>query len=373
MFTRYLLPAAAVAALGFAVLQMAKAQHKPPPAAPPVEPARSPFKGQLAGAGLVEPETENIAVGTHLPGVVERVLVKVGDTVRSGDPLFRLDDRHLKAELDIRDANLANARAALDKLGRMPRPEEVPPSEAKVSEAEANLRDVQKVWDRTKKLAGSSAISDEEFVRKEQAVYVAAAQLKKAKADFDLLKAGAWSQDKAIAEATVKQMVAQVNQTRTELDRLTVRAPRMRWADRSASLAAVAVGDSLAAVESTEFHVLQVNVRPGEFVGATAGQALIVLGHVGHLHVRVDIDENDIPRFRPNLPGAAKPRGSVGVEFPLTFVRVEPYVIPKKSLTGANTERVDTRVLQVIYAVETNGKPLYVGQQMDVFLDAGEK
>jgi HlyD family secretion protein len=364
VFTRYLLPAAAAAALGFAVLQMAKAQQKPPPAAPPVEPARSPFKGQLAGAGLVEPETENIAVGTHLPGVVERVLVRVGDTVRSGDPLFRLDDRHLKAELDIREANLANARAALDKLGRMPRPEEVPPSEAKVAEAEANLRDVQKVWDRTKRLAGSSAISDEEFVRKEQAVYVAAAQLKKAKADFDLLKAGAWQPDTDIAAATVKQMVAQANQTRTELDRLTVRAPRMRWADRPAGSAAD---------DATEFHVLQVNVRPGEFVGTTAGQALIVLGHVGHLHVRVDIDENDIPRFRPNLPGAAKPRGSVGVEFPLAFVRVEPYVIPKKSLTGANTERVDTRVLQVIYAVETAGKPLYVGQQMDVFLDAGEK
>jgi hypothetical protein len=46
-------------------------------------------------------------------------------------------------------------------------------------------------------------------------------------------------------------------------------------------------------------------------------------------------------------------------------------VIPKKSLTGGNTERVDTRVLQVIYAIDAPSDRLYVGQQLDVSLDAG--
>jgi hypothetical protein len=63
-------------------------------------------------------------------------------------------------------------------------------------------------------------------------------------------------------------------------------------------------------------------------------------------------------------------RGDPGQSFPLTFVRVEPYVLPKKSLTGDNTERVDTRVLQVIYAVDARERALYVGQQVDVFVDA---
>ena len=48
-------------------------------------------------------------------------------------------------------------------------------------------------------------------------------------------------------------------------------------------------------------------------------------------------------------------------------------MIPKRSLTGANTERVDTRVLQVIDSIDAKGQSLYVGQQMDVFLNAGEK
>jgi hypothetical protein len=64
-------------------------------------------------------------------------------------------------------------------------------------------------------------------------------------------------------------------------------------------------------------------------------------------------------------------RGAPDKKYPLTFVRVEPYVIPKKSLTGDNTERVDTRVLQVLYSLKRADRPIYVGQQLDVFIDVG--
>jgi hypothetical protein len=85
----------------------------------------------------------------------------------------------------------------------------------------------------------------------------------------------------------------------------------------------------------------------------------------------VDIDEYEIPRFREGLPASAVPRGDLQRRYPLSFVRVEPFVIPKKSLTGDTTERIDTRVLQVIYEVDTAGRaPLFVGQQVEVFIDA---
>jgi HlyD family secretion protein len=354
MLTRYLLPVAAAAALVFAAFQVSKAQQKPPPAAPPVEPARSPFATAVAGAGIVEPETENISIGTQVPGLVERVAVRVGQSVRPGDPLFQLDDRQLQAELGVRRANLDSAKATLAKLDRAPRPAEVPPVEARVSEAKAGLKNAQSNYDRIRRLT-SSAVSEDELTNRVWSLEVAQAQLAKAEADLSLLKEGTWEPDKLVAAAAVRQSEAAVAQTRTEIDRLVVRAPLAGPTAKPA-----------------EFKVLQVSVRPGEFVGAVPGQALIVLGHVGQLHVRVDIDENDIPRFRPELPGVAKPRGEPGLEFPLTFVRVEPYVIPKKSLTGGNTERVDTRVLQVIYALDTKGKPLYVGQQMDVFLNGSK-
>jgi len=353
MLKRYGLPVAAAIAAAFAFSQMLAAQQKPAPATPPVEPAVSPFKEPLAGAGIVEPETENIAIGTPVPGIVARVQVKVGDIVRPGSPLFKLDDRQMKAEHESRLAHLASAQATLQKWERSPRPEELPPAEAKLAEADANLADQQALYDRALKLKTENAVSEEDLTRRRQAVAVATAQRSKAESDLKLLRAGTWTYDVKIAAAAVAIARAQADQSRTELDRLEVTAPRLDWEN----------------ADRTAFKVLQVNIRPGEFVGATQGPALIVLGHVGKLHVRVDIDENDIPRFRPNLPGVAKPRGNPRQEFPLKFIRVEPYVIPKKSLTGGNTERVDTRVLQVIYAIDGDS-PLYVGQQMDVFLNA---
>jgi HlyD family secretion protein len=85
----------------------------------------------------------------------------------------------------------------------------------------------------------------------------------------------------------------------------------------------------------------------------------------------VDIDEHDIPRFRKDAPARAFMRGDQTHAFKLTFVRVEPYVVPKRSLTGDNTERVDTRVLQVIYKLEPGKQRAYIGQLLDVFIDVG--
>ncbi len=118
--------------------------------------------------------------------------------------------------------------------------------------------------------------------------------------------------------------------------------------------------------------ILQINVRPGEYVSIFSGTGLILMGDLHPLHVRVDIDEHDVPRFRQGAPARASLRGTPEVSYPLKFVRVEPYVVPKKSLTGDNTERVDTRVLQVIYDLDVKDRSIYVGQQMDVFIDAGD-
>jgi len=62
-------------------------------------------------------------------------------------------------------------------------------------------------------------------------------------------------------------------------------------------------------------------------------------------------------------------RGDAREKLPLQFVRFEPYVLPKKSLTGDATERVDTRVLKAIYSITDENAPVYVGQRMDVDIE----
>src|SRR5713226_9370896 len=151
MFRKYLLPLAALGLLVFAVAHVVRAQQQKPELPPPRQPARSSYEHSVAGAGIVEAQTENIAIGSALPGVVMEVDVpveKVGQRVKAGAPLFRVDDRALKAQLKVQEANLAAAEAQLAKLEAMPRAEELPPSAAKVRVPQANVNMQQDLADR---------------------------------------------------------------------------------------------------------------------------------------------------------------------------------------------------------------------------------
>ena len=71
---------------------------------PPRTPPRTMFANSIAATGILEPASQNIAVGSALSGVVIEVYVsveRVGTRVKAGDPLFQVDDRHLRAELEL--------------------------------------------------------------------------------------------------------------------------------------------------------------------------------------------------------------------------------------------------------------------------------
>src|SRR5262245_2704285 len=226
--SRILLP---VLGLGMGVLGISHVQQQSrtaPLTAPSESPPRTPFEQAVAAAGVVEAETENIAIGVAMPGLVLEVYVpssKVGQRVRAGTPLFRIDDRHLKAQLGVAEAQLAAARAALAKLQQQPRPEDLPPSLAKVKAATANAKRMQDDYERTNRLIGTGAISREEHVTRLLIYEAAVHEQAQAQAEYDRLKAGAWKPDLLVAEAAVEEALARVEQLKTEIDRAIVAAP----------------------------------------------------------------------------------------------------------------------------------------------------
>jgi multidrug efflux pump subunit AcrA (membrane-fusion protein) len=120
--------------------------------------------------------------------------------------------------------------------------------------------------------------------------------------------------------------------------------------------------------------ILKVNVRLGEYAAAgVLSNPLMTMGSIDPLHIRVDIDEADAWRVRQDNPAVARLRGNSSILAKLSFVRFEPYVLPKKSLTDDTAERVDTRVLQAIYAFRPLDFPAFVGQQVDVFVQAPKR
>ncbi|NLT24903.1 MAG: biotin/lipoyl-binding protein [Syntrophorhabdus sp.] len=149
----------------------------------------------------------------------------------------------------------------------------------------------------------------------------------------------------AIAQARVELARAAVNHTKTLIERLTVRAP----------------------ISGT---VLQVNTRPGEFAISGSSPAPMLLGSITELQVRADVDEQLAPRVKPASKAVGYLKGDTQNPIRMEFVRIEPYVTPKRNLTGSSAERVDTRVLQVIYKFPNDlNRRIYVGQQMNLFIE----
>jgi HlyD family secretion protein len=117
--------------------------------------------------------------------------------------------------------------------------------------------------------------------------------------------------------------------------------------------------------------ILQVKIRPGEsgLTNPFNDQAAMVMGVVNPLQMRIDIDEEDAWRYQKGARARAYVRGNSAINFPMEFFKVEPYIIPKASFTGESTERVDTRVLQVLYRFEKKNLPVYAGQILDIYIE----
>lgn len=294
--------------LAFAVWMVLVTSRAVPVAPPAVIPAKPPYAAYIAAAGIIETRTLDIQIGTQVAGLVTKIYVTVGSRVKKGDALFKLDDRFLTAQLGVQRATVQTALA-------------------RVREAEASLADLRNRLALAEAVNDPRAISKEDLTSRRYAVQTAMAHLSSAQADATLAE-------------------SQVKQTETNINLLTVRAP-------------------------VDGEVLQINTRLGEF--AQAGPLttpLMLFGNIDRLHVRVDIDENDAWRFHPQANAMAFVRGNPSLTTPLTYEWTEPFVIPKKSLTGGTTERVDTRVMQVVYSFDRAELPVYIGQQMDIYIEA---
>jgi multidrug efflux pump subunit AcrA (membrane-fusion protein) len=345
MLLKFGMPILAILLFALSIFSVKRLTPEVVHAQPPSPPPAAAYTKQIGAVGLVESSTENVSISLPVPGLVTRVAVRAGDSVSRGQLLFLLDDRDLRAELSLRKTNLDLARTRLQRLEQSPRPEEIPPAEARVREAQSQLEDAQVQLRTLEAVKDPRAIRQEDLLRRRRAVETAQARLSESEAQLKLLKAGAWRADLEVARAEVKQAEAQVARVEADLSRLQVTAPMAG-------------------------QILQCKVRPGEYAQAGAlAQPLILLGQVNQKHIRADIDEKDAWRFQPGAPATGSVRGNSAQKFPLSYVRTEPYVIPKRSLTGDSTERVDTRVLQVIYALPA-GNPLFVGQQMDLSIEA---
>src|SRR5262245_8247433 len=312
---------------------------------------------QIGAVGLVEPSSREISIGADISGTVSKVLAVPGVRVGKGQPLFVLDTRLAEAVVAqrLRDLAAAEARLALAR-GRVPGLQaEVQAAMTAVEAARADKDDAMDVVRIASGLNSGDTISAREITRRRNVLRAAEAKYAEATARLALAQANLALYDEAkgganltIELAAIEQARASLRLAQTDLELRTVSAP-------------------------IDGEVLRVNINPGECaVAGAVTQPLSAMGRPDPMHVRIDLDEADISRYRQGARAVASLRGDSVRKLQLSFVRAEPLVVPKRALSGLTTERVDTRVMQLIYAIVDDGAAILPGQQIDVLIEADE-
>jgi len=353
-FTTILL---SIAGLAVGVWAVTNSKVVPPDVPLAREASVNPFGRGIAALGLLEPggagdaDSRAVSIGASEPGLVTHVFVNVGAAVKEGDPLFRLDSRSLEAELLKARAAVPAAEAEISRWHALPRAEDLPPLEAAVLAAEARLKDRQEQLRLTEAADSRGASTQRDVLTLRFAVEAATADLQRAAADLARIRAGGWAPDLTIARATLDQRKAEVASLEALVERLTVRAPRAGT-------------------------ILRRSIEPGEFALTDPSRPAMILGDLSTLNVRAQVDEEDLallPMDPVSVRAVARSRGSVVRDIPLTLVRVEPFARPKSDLTGDNIERVDTRVIDVVFRMTPpEGLRMVPGQAVDVYIDVGQ-
>jgi HlyD family secretion protein len=357
--TKLLFILAAVGILG-GLVSAVIANHKQPAQAPVFDPASNPYADGIFANGIVESDQahgSNINVYPEVSGTVVDVPVHAGQALKRGDPLVQIDDRVQRASTEQLEAQAQAAQAMLEELKAQPRPEALVVAQAQLAAAEAGAKQARDSYEKQQHAydIDAHAVSRDALDTARNAWLVADANRATAQHSLELTRAGAWVYDVRNQAALYQSLVKASASARALLSKYTLRAP-------------------------SDGSVLAVNVNTGMYVAPqgvyntytqAANDPLVVFGNSpATLAVRCYVDEILIPRLAAakQIKAQMVVRGTKA-SIALEFVRIEPYVSPKISLSDERQERVDLRVLPVLFRFKASpSEPVYPGQLVDVYI-----
>jgi HlyD family secretion protein len=329
-------------------------------AQPPVfNPASNPYAKGIFANGIVESyqaNGQNINIYPEVSGTIRQIFVGEGDTVRAGAPLLAIDDTVQQANVAQQKAQREAAATTLQELKAQPRKETLAVAQAQLVQAGASLRTAQDQFDKQQRSYDIEprSVSMDALDTARNTVSTARAAFDLAQKQYDLTRAGAWIYAIRNQERQVEALAKTYQGARAVLEKYTLKAP-------------------------VDGVVLSLNSALGSYVSPQgiyntytqgAAPALVMATSENYYNVRCYIDEILISRLPPPDKIAAQMsiRGT-DVRIALQFLRVQPYVSPKISLSDQRQERVDVRVLPVIFRfAKRDGLRIYPGQLVDVYV-----
>ena len=330
---------AGVAVLLAALWTVVKTGRQPPRVTPAV--AAGPVReSAVVGPGRVEPASEEVQVASELEGRLARVPVEEGSRLHSGDVVAVLENQDYQARVSLEEADVASRQAELQRVVAGARVEERGEAAAGVAEADAALNNARAEFKRYESLYADGLTAREQLEVRRTAAAEAEARLEAARHHRELVDAAAREEDRSRAQAQVELARSRLAEARSLLEKTVIRAP-------------------IAGV------VLRRNYRAGETV--PAGAAIVTMGDISRLRVRMELDERDIARVRLGQAAYCTADAYGSRRFPGRVVRIGQMLGRKNIHTGDPAERADTKVLEALIELDP-GTPLPPGLRVDVYL-----
>jgi HlyD family secretion protein len=207
---------ALLAAVGYVVYDRYLARPAVPPVAgTPVQVRRASLRSTVGATGSVV-TTRQSRLTMQVAGRLKELPVKLGDEVKAGAVLARVDTAPLELKLAQSRSSLRTAQVKLDQLKAGARPEEVAQAEASVQVAQGKLSDLQ-----------AGTIPQEIAAAQAQASN-AAAQIRQAQARLDGLRRGATPGEISTAEQALATAQAAVQTATSNLQKAEIELARVQ-------------------------------------------------------------------------------------------------------------------------------------------------
>jgi HlyD family secretion protein len=275
---------------------------------PPVAVSYNPYHNGIYATGIVESYQEdgsNVNIYAEVSGRVTHIFVKDGQTLKKGEPILSIADSSQRGIVKKDEALIHSAKASLVNVKQQ-------------------LEKIQRSYSINRKSISKNTLDNA----------------------INAVK---------ISEEDVRVAIAQFESDKAVLEKYLIKSP----IDGVILRVAAAIGGYVS--------------PSGTYDSYTQGMLPVIqMGVVTpYLQVRCYLDEILVPRLPQSnkLSATLFIRGLNNKSIPLDFVNIQPFTIPNIQLSNERNERVDVRVLPIIFKfTKPTDVNLFPGQLVDVYI-----
>ncbi len=294
-----------------------------------------------AAPAVVEPATHLVKLQTQRPGRIKAVLKNAGDAISKGEALVILDDAIPAAKVAQRSAELQLTEAELAELITWQRPEERSRLKAALEYAQVLVDRTARELKRVESLFERGSASKTERDRAVEDDRLANAGLDEARQAHNIATSGPTDAEVAVANAQVFKAQAALLLAQKELSYYTIVSP-------------------------LDGHVIYRHLEPGEVVDPKSPLVILSIGNLDEIRLRAEVDEADIKRVHVGQKIIADAVAYCDRKFHGHVVHLEPIMGRTSIRTERTTEQKDTKVREVLIALDPDTPRLPIDLQMTV-------